>query len=326
VLENRELIVVDPRTGELVGRTPVASGERCVEAVRAARQVAAGWSRTPAAERGAALHAAADAVSVAAAELAELTGRETGKPLDDTRGGIEAGIATLRQYAELGPLHRGRSLNGSWDATDLMVHEPRGVVVALTPWNDPVAVAAGLIGAALDTATPSSTSRASAARRPGAGRRARGFGAPGRRAGDRRRGRRCRRAARRVTRRRRGARGQHRDGPVHQGGVRPQRCEAASGERRKRPADRRRRRRPGVGGRAGGARGVRQRRADLRVGGTDLPARGDRRPVPRGARPRGRGMVRPDRSAGGPGAPHARPRAVAGALEGGARARRRWCT
>ena len=32
-----------------------------------------------------------------------------------------------------------------------MVPEPRGVVVALTPWNDPIAVAAGLIGAALAT-------------------------------------------------------------------------------------------------------------------------------------------------------------------------------
>ena len=31
------------------------------------------------------------------------------------------------------------------------VPEPRGVVVALTPWNDPVAVAAGLVGAALVT-------------------------------------------------------------------------------------------------------------------------------------------------------------------------------
>ena len=30
-----------------------------------------------------------------------------------------------------------------------MVTEPRGVVVALTPWNDPVAIACGLIGAAL---------------------------------------------------------------------------------------------------------------------------------------------------------------------------------
>ena len=55
------------------------------------------------------------------------------------------------QYAELGPLHRGRTLHGSWDATDLMVPGPRGVVAVLTPWNDPVAVAAGLLGAALVT-------------------------------------------------------------------------------------------------------------------------------------------------------------------------------
>jgi succinate-semialdehyde dehydrogenase / glutarate-semialdehyde dehydrogenase len=151
VLENRELTVLDPRTGELVSRIPVSSGERCVEAVRAAREALPRWGRTPAAERGAALHAAAEAVRAAADELAELNERETGKVRADARGGVEAGIGTLRQYAELGPVHRGRSLLGSWDATDLMIPEPRGVVVVLTPWNDPVAVAAGLIGAAIST-------------------------------------------------------------------------------------------------------------------------------------------------------------------------------
>jgi acyl-CoA reductase-like NAD-dependent aldehyde dehydrogenase len=151
VLENRELIVLDPRTGELVGRIPVASEERCDEAIRIARAAAAGWARTPAAERGAALHAAAAAVRAEADRLAELNARETGKPVEDARGGVEAGVGTLVQYAELGPVHRGRSLHGGWDATDLMVPEPRGVVAVLTPWNDPVAVAAGLIGAALAT-------------------------------------------------------------------------------------------------------------------------------------------------------------------------------
>jgi succinate-semialdehyde dehydrogenase/glutarate-semialdehyde dehydrogenase len=151
VLENRELIVADPRTGELVSRVPVSSGERCVDAVRAAREALSAWARTLAAERGAALHAAADAVRAAADELAELNERETGKVRSDALGGVEAGIGTLRQYAELGPVHRGRSLLGSWHATDLMIPEPRGVAVVLTPWNDPVAVAAGLIGAALVT-------------------------------------------------------------------------------------------------------------------------------------------------------------------------------
>jgi succinate-semialdehyde dehydrogenase / glutarate-semialdehyde dehydrogenase len=147
----RELTVHDPRTGEEVGRVPIASAERCADAVRAARAAAPGWARTPAAERGAALHAAAAAVRAAAAELAELNTAETGKLPGDASGGVEAGAGTLVQYAELGPVHRGRSLHGAWDATDLMVPEPRGVAVVLTPWNDPVAVAAGLIGAALVT-------------------------------------------------------------------------------------------------------------------------------------------------------------------------------
>jgi acyl-CoA reductase-like NAD-dependent aldehyde dehydrogenase len=80
-------------------------------------------------------------------ELAELTERETGKPAGDARGGVEAGIGTLEQYAELGPLHRGRTLQGSPDAFDAMVHEPRGVAAVLTPWNDPIAIACQLIGA-----------------------------------------------------------------------------------------------------------------------------------------------------------------------------------
>jgi succinate-semialdehyde dehydrogenase/glutarate-semialdehyde dehydrogenase len=105
----------------------------------------------PAAERATCLSGAAKAVEKAAEELAELNERETGKVHDDALGGVGAGVGTLVQYAELGPLHRGRSLHGAWSATDLMVPEPRGVVAVLTPWNDPVAVAAGLLGAALAT-------------------------------------------------------------------------------------------------------------------------------------------------------------------------------
>ena len=77
--------------------------------------------------------------------------REGGKPLADSLGGVEAGIGAIEQYAELGPLHRGRALQGGWDAADLMVHEPRGVVALLVPWNDPIAIACGQIAAALVT-------------------------------------------------------------------------------------------------------------------------------------------------------------------------------
>jgi acyl-CoA reductase-like NAD-dependent aldehyde dehydrogenase len=141
----------DPADDSLIGRVPVAGVPASGDAVRAARKAAPDWARTSPAARAAALHAIADAVAEQAEELAWLTTREMGKPLDDARGGVDAGIGTLRQYAELGPLHRGRTLAGDWSATDLMVFEPRGVVAVITPWNDPVAVSCGLLGAALVT-------------------------------------------------------------------------------------------------------------------------------------------------------------------------------
>jgi succinate-semialdehyde dehydrogenase / glutarate-semialdehyde dehydrogenase len=169
VAENTELIVSDPRTGETVSRVPIADASACDEALKRARSAAASWAGTPAAERAAALTAAATAVRDAAAELAELNERETGKTRQDCLGGVDAGAGTLVQYAELGPLHRGHTLQGQWAATDLMVPEPRGVVAVLTPWNDPVAVAAGLLGAAL--VTGNTVVHKPSERCPGTGRR-----------------------------------------------------------------------------------------------------------------------------------------------------------
>ena len=143
--------VLDPADDSVVGRMPVAGADVVEASVAAARHACAVWARTAPAERGAILARAAARVERAADELARLTTREMGKPIGDARGGVEAGVGTLRQYAELGPLHRGRSLQGGWDAVDLMVHEPRGVVAVITPWNDPVAVPCGLLGAALVT-------------------------------------------------------------------------------------------------------------------------------------------------------------------------------
>ncbi|GAA4284435.1 aldehyde dehydrogenase family protein [Brevibacterium daeguense] len=146
-----EITVLDPNTGQAVGTVRAAQARDVTTAVSSALAAQPEWARTPAEERGTRLHAMADALAGAAEELAELNHRETGKTLEDSRGGIEAGIGTLRQYAELGPLHRGHSLRGDALAADYTVTRPRGVVAALTPWNDPVAVAMGLIGAALVT-------------------------------------------------------------------------------------------------------------------------------------------------------------------------------
>jgi acyl-CoA reductase-like NAD-dependent aldehyde dehydrogenase len=147
----RTLTVINPSDDTPVTTVPI-SGESDVEkAVQAASRAEEKWAATAPAARAAALHAAATAVEQAAGELAEIMTAEMGKPVDGARESILAGVGTLRQYAELGPTHRGRTLAGNDEAIDLMAYGPRGVVAVITPWNDPVAVSCGLLGAALVT-------------------------------------------------------------------------------------------------------------------------------------------------------------------------------
>jgi acyl-CoA reductase-like NAD-dependent aldehyde dehydrogenase len=147
----RRLTVTGPVDGNPVTTVTLSSPEDVAAAVAAAREAAPGWAGTAPGARGAALHAAASAVEAAAGELAQTMSDEMGKPVGDARDSVLAGVGTLRQYAELGPTHRGRALAGNADAVDLMAYGPRGVVAVITPWNDPVAVACGLLGAALVT-------------------------------------------------------------------------------------------------------------------------------------------------------------------------------
>ena len=143
--------VLNPATGEQLGLIPVGTSKDAGTAVTAAREALPGWSRLPAAERAAFVKAAARKMRERSEEIARLVTLENGKPLDDALGGVEAGIVTLEQYAELGPLHRGKSLNGDYMASDMMVYEPYGVAAVVVPWNDPIAIACGYLGAALVT-------------------------------------------------------------------------------------------------------------------------------------------------------------------------------
>jgi acyl-CoA reductase-like NAD-dependent aldehyde dehydrogenase len=148
-LAARTLDITDPASDEPVGSVAVATPEEATAAVTRAVEAFPGWAATPPAERGLRLRAAAQALAARADEVAAMNTRETGKSAADAAGGVEAAVNTLLQYAELGPVHRGKRLRGAWDAIDVATPQPRGVVLALTPWNDPVAVAAGLLGAAI---------------------------------------------------------------------------------------------------------------------------------------------------------------------------------
>jgi succinate-semialdehyde dehydrogenase/glutarate-semialdehyde dehydrogenase len=143
------VVVRDPATGEAIARLH-AAGERVVRAeVAAVRDAAPAWARSPAAERASVLKRWAQHLAEHADELARLQTREMGRPLGESHAGVLAGIGAIEQYAELGPLHRGRRLHGAPDADDAMERRPRGVAAIVLPWNDPVALACGQLAACL---------------------------------------------------------------------------------------------------------------------------------------------------------------------------------
>ena len=202
-LDGASITITDPRDGRPVGTVASATAADVDAAVVRANAAAGAWSRLPSEERGAMVRHAAGLVAAHAAELAQLNTRETGRPTEEALQSVQAGVRTLLQYAELGPLHRGHSLRGTVDAADYTIPEPRGVVLALTPWNDPVATTAGLVGAALVTGNtvihkPSERCPASGS----APRRTARPGPPGRRPADPPRRTRGRQRSRRAPRHR----------------------------------------------------------------------------------------------------------------------------
>ena len=147
----RRITSLNPATGELNGSMPAATPAEVDVAVRRARGAAQAWRRTSPSERGAALKAAAAAVRADRERLADLHLRDTGRLLSDCLGAVDVAADLLVEAATLAPLDAGRSLGGATGAIDLTRREPRGVVAVITPWNDPLPAAAGLLGAALAT-------------------------------------------------------------------------------------------------------------------------------------------------------------------------------
>ena len=132
---------VDPSSGESCGDVPIATATEVEHAVAAARAASRSWGLTTAEDRADALRRGAVRLEEQRERVAQWNSIEMGRPPDAALAGVDAAIATVRQFAELAPLHRGRSLLGDAGAVDQMRHVPRGVAACITPWNDPVAIA-----------------------------------------------------------------------------------------------------------------------------------------------------------------------------------------
>src|SRR3954454_1533509 len=145
------IVSIDPATGAENDRVTPATHHLVAVAVAAARAALPGWRGTSPAARGAALRAAAADLRADTDRVAELHMRDTGRLLSDARGAVDVAASLLEEAATVAPLDAGRSLGGDPLALDVVRREPRGVVAVITPWNDPLPAAAGLLAAALAT-------------------------------------------------------------------------------------------------------------------------------------------------------------------------------
>ncbi|GAA0416734.1 aldehyde dehydrogenase [Actinoplanes capillaceus] len=145
--ESSERIGVEnPYTEEVFGHVPAGTAEDVNLAVSAARAALPGWVNLPAAERGAALGRLHRALAARADEIARIVGLELGTPLKIAKA-VQAGLplTVLAGYAELAAQPWAEETIGN----SLVVHEPVGVIGAITPWNYPLHQVIAKVGAAL---------------------------------------------------------------------------------------------------------------------------------------------------------------------------------
>jgi succinate-semialdehyde dehydrogenase / glutarate-semialdehyde dehydrogenase len=147
--------VVDPATGDVI--TTVADGTvaDAIAAVDAAEAAAAGWAATAPRERAEILRRAFELMTARAEELAHLVSLENGKALVDARGEIAYAAEFFRWYAEEAVRAFGELTTAPSGANRIMVvREPVGIAVLVTPWNFPAAMATRKIGPALAAGCP----------------------------------------------------------------------------------------------------------------------------------------------------------------------------
>jgi succinate-semialdehyde dehydrogenase/glutarate-semialdehyde dehydrogenase len=142
--------VTDPATGEVIGQAADAGAADAERALAAASAAFGGWSRRTAYERAEALYRAHAIMTARAEELARLMTREQGKPLRAARNEVSYGADFLLWFAEEAKRVYGTSIPSSRaDQRFTVLHQPVGVVAAITPWNYPVSMITRKVGPAV---------------------------------------------------------------------------------------------------------------------------------------------------------------------------------
>jgi succinate-semialdehyde dehydrogenase / glutarate-semialdehyde dehydrogenase len=142
--------VLDPATGEVLASFADGTVDDAIAAVDAADAAAAAWAATSPRERSEILRRAFDLMTAEAETLAKLVTLENGKALPDARGEVAYAAEFFRWYAEEAVRAHGSVLTAPSGANKIVVvQQPVGICVLVTPWNFPAAMATRKIGPAL---------------------------------------------------------------------------------------------------------------------------------------------------------------------------------
>jgi len=136
--------IVDPATEQVVAVVAKGGVADADAAVRVAREAfdKGPWPRMSAVERAEILRAAAAKIRERAEELATLETRQMGKLLEDSLVDMNDAAHTFDYYAGLAVEMHGQTLQVPGESMSMVVREPVGVTVGITPWNFPILMAA----------------------------------------------------------------------------------------------------------------------------------------------------------------------------------------
>jgi acyl-CoA reductase-like NAD-dependent aldehyde dehydrogenase len=142
----------NPADGSLVGRYASATEDDVDTAVAAARRAFddTPWPRSPARQRSAILQKTAELLRAQQADIGRRISLELGKPIRMAVGEVSLTAEVFEYYAALAQDLRGESISQhTSDALGLILHEPVGVVAAITPWNFPLLLLSWKVAPAL---------------------------------------------------------------------------------------------------------------------------------------------------------------------------------
>jgi NAD-dependent aldehyde dehydrogenases len=125
-----------------------ADGERAIARALKA-QADPAWRGLKPHERARHLTRIADGIEKNAARIAFIQTRDTGKTLRETGALVASAAATFRYFAAALETLDDEMTSQRGDYLTLSVHEPLGLVAAITPWNSPIASDAQKVAPAL---------------------------------------------------------------------------------------------------------------------------------------------------------------------------------